>query len=307
MVTSFVRLLRAGDGGNGGVTAGAGGAVANAKVDGDNAFMLAFDPVAADMFDIGIVAGTSADMDETAIGLNQDWADDHHLGIGDHVKVQLVEGGEQSLVVRMLYTDKVLAGSYWVSTAMFDKFAPDATDGQIFVTGRDGVAADDLIAAVERAAKPYPTAEVDDIAGFKESQSAQFQQLVTLIYGLLALAVFIALLGIMNTLALSVHERTHELGLLRAVGMTRGQVRSTVRWESVLIALLGTATGLTVGLVFGWAMSRAMRSQGFTGFSIPFAQLAVITVLAAIAGVAAAVWPAFKASRLDILTAISTE
>ena len=280
---------------------------ADANVDGKSSFMLGFDEEAATVFDIGVVAGSVDALDDTGIALNEDWAEDNDKALGDTVDVELVQGGVQTLEVRALYTDKVLAGSHFVSLDIFDRFAPDVPDAQIFLTARDGVSADRLLTAVEEVARPYPTAEVDDIAGFKESQAAQFQQLVTLIYGLLGLAVFIALLGIANTLALSVHERTRELGLLRAVGMTRSQVRSTVRWESVLIALLGTTLGLAIGLFFGWAMARAMRSEGFTEFSLPFGQLIVLAVLAAIAGVVAAIWPARRASRLNVLAAISTE
>jgi putative ABC transport system permease protein len=269
--------------------------------------MLGFDEEAADVFDIGVIAGSVDALDDTGIALNDDWAAEHDKAIGDTIDVEFVQGGVQSLEVRALYTDKVLAGSYFVSLDLFDRYAPDTPNAQIFLTAKDGVSADRLLTAVEAAATPYPTAEVDDLAGFKESQAAQFQQLVTLIYGLLGLAVFIALLGIANTLALSVHERTRELGLLRAVGMTRSQVRSTVRWESVLIALLGTTLGLAIGLFFGWAMAKAMRSQGFTEFSLPFGQLLVLAVLAAIAGVVAAIWPARRASRLNVLAAISSE
>ncbi|HEX4906599.1 MAG TPA: FtsX-like permease family protein [Acidimicrobiales bacterium] len=281
--------------------------VADANVAGKSAFMLGFDEEAATVFDIGVVAGSVDDLDDTGVALNEDWAAEHDKAIGDTLDVEFVSGGVQPLEVRALYTDKVLAGSYFVSLDLFDRYAPDVPDAQIFLTARDGVSADQLLTAVEAAAEPYPTAEVDDIAGFKESQAAQFQQLVTLIYGLLGLAVFIALLGIANTLALSVHERTRELGLLRAVGMSRSQVRSTVRWESVLIALLGTTLGLAIGLFFGWAMARAMRSEGFTEFSLPYGQLLVLAVLAAIAGVVAAIWPARRAARLNVLAAIASE
>jgi putative ABC transport system permease protein len=124
---------------------------------------------------------------------------------------------------------------------------------------------------------------------------------------MLFLAIFIALLGIANTLALSIYERRHEIGLLRAVGMTRGQVRSSVRWESVIIALFGTALGLVIGIVFGAAIVRSLRSAGFTGFSIPVGQLAIVAVIAAGAGVLAAIQPARKAAKLDILSSIATQ
>jgi putative ABC transport system permease protein len=121
------------------------------------------------------------------------------------------------------------------------------------------------------------------------------------------MALVIALFGIANTLALSVFERTRELGLLRAVGMSRAQVRSTVRWESVLIALLGTTLGTTIGLGFAWALAQSLKGKGFNTFSVPAQQLAVIVVFAAAAAVAAAAIPARRAGKLDVLEAISNE
>jgi putative ABC transport system permease protein len=122
---------------------------------------------------------------------------------------------------------------------------------------------------------------------------------------LLGLAVLIALLGIANTLALSIFERTPELGLLRAVGMTRAQVRSTVRWESVIIALLGTALGLLIGTTFSWVMAQALEGKGLSTYVVPVRELAVIVAIAAASGVAAAILPARRAAKLDVLDAIS--
>jgi putative ABC transport system permease protein len=124
---------------------------------------------------------------------------------------------------------------------------------------------------------------------------------------MLALAVIIALLGIANTLALSIFERTRELGLLRAVGMTRAQLRSTVRWEAVIIALFGTFLGLAIGLFFGWALVEALKSQGFTTLTVPPGQILTVVVVAALAGVVAAILPGRRAARLDVLRAIASE
>jgi putative ABC transport system permease protein len=129
--------------------------------------------------------------------------------------------------------------------------------------------------------------------------------MLNLIYGLLALAVIIALIGIANTLALSVHERRREIGLLRAVGMTRPQVRRSVRWESVAIALLGSALGIGLAVAGAWGVIQALGNE-VTTFVIPPAQLGVISGLAALAGVGAALGPARRASKLDVLDAIAT-
>jgi putative ABC transport system permease protein len=128
-----------------------------------------------------------------------------------------------------------------------------------------------------------------------------------LFFALLGLALVIALIGIMNTLLLSIVERTHEIGLLRAIGMSRRQVRSTVRWESVIVAVFGAVLGLVVGIALGWTIVRALHDQGFTAFAIPVGQLILYVVIAGIAGVVAAAYPARRAARLDVLQAISTD
>ena len=135
----------------------------------------------------------------------------------------------------------------------------------------------------------------------------EIDKILNLVYVLLAMALVIALFGIANTLALSVFERTREFGLLRAVGMSRAQVRSTVRWESVLIALLGTTLGTAIGLGFSWALVHALQDKGFNTFAVPAQQLGVIVVFAAVAAVAAAALPARRAAKLDMLQAISND
>ena len=126
-------------------------------------------------------------------------------------------------------------------------------------------------------------------------------------YGLLALAILIALFSIANSMSLSIHERTHELGLLRAVGMTRHQTRATIRWESALIALLGTGLGLLIGMFFGWSISVTIRSSGLGTFIVPWTALLVVATLAVVGGVIATIRPARRAARLDVLHAIATE
>jgi putative ABC transport system permease protein len=142
---------------------------------------------------------------------------------------------------------------------------------------------------------------------FKGYMASQIDKMLDLVYVLLAMALVIALVGIANTLALSVHERTREIGLLRAIGMSRSQVRSTVRWESVLITLLGTVLGTTIGLAFAWTLVRALVNQGFNTFAVPAQQLVVMVLIAALAAIVAAAVPARRAARLDVLHAISND
>jgi putative ABC transport system permease protein len=163
------------------------------------------------------------------------------------------------------------------------------------------------LAAVERASEAYAGVSVLDRDGFKQEQSAWLDGMLGLVYALLALAIIIALLGIANTLALSIFERTREIGLLRAVGMTRSQLRSAIRWESVIIALQGTLLGLVIGLFFGWALIRALEDEGLTVFRVPYGSLAVIVVLAALAGMVAAIGPGRRAAKLNVLRAVVSE
>jgi putative ABC transport system permease protein len=137
--------------------------------------------------------------------------------------------------------------------------------------------------------------------------AGQVDQLLALVTALLGMALLIAVLGIMNTLALSIHERTHEIGLLRAVGMTRHQVRGMIRWEAVTIALLGAFVGLVLGIVFGWATTSSLAEEGLGAFVLPAGQLLGAVVLAALAGVLAAVLPARAAAKLDVLRAVTVE
>jgi putative ABC transport system permease protein len=146
-----------------------------------------------------------------------------------------------------------------------------------------------------------------DRAGFKKQQTAPLNQMLALVYALLGLAIFIALLGIANTLALSIFERTREIGLLRAVGMTRAQLRSAIRWESVIIAVQGTVLGLGIGLFFGWALVSALDEQGLTVFRIPYGSLSIIVVLAAAAGMVAAIGPSRRAAKLNVLKAVISD
>ena len=177
----------------------------------------------------------------------------------------------------------------------------------VYVKAEEGVDPTSIRSELEAALEPFPTVEVTSQAEFKEQIRNQINQLLSLVYALLGLAVVIAILGIINTLALSVIERTREIGLLRAVGMTRGQMRRMVRLESVVIAVYGAVLGIALGLAFGVALQRALVDQGIEVLSIPWGLLIAVLVVAAFVGVFAAVWPARRAARLDVLQAVTTE
>jgi putative ABC transport system permease protein len=152
----------------------------------------------------------------------------------------------------------------------------------------------------------YPTVEVQNQSQLKDQQEEQVNQLLGLVYALLSLAVIVSLFGIVNTLALSIHERTRELGMLRAVGMSRRQVRTMVRYEAVITALIGAILGTILGVIFAALVSRPLADEGFE-LSYPIGTLIVLLVLAALAGVVAAIGPARRASRLDVLRALAYE
>ena len=183
----------------------------------------------------------------------------------------------------------------------------DQFDTMLFVSIDDGVVADEARTAIEAAMTDWPNAAIQDQAEFKESVTSEIDMMLNLIYGLLALAVLISLIGIANTLALSVHERTRELGLLRAVGMHRRQLKRAVRWEALLISGMGATLGAVLAVGGAWGIVEAMETEGVTQLVIPGTRLAVIVALAGLAGVVAATTPARRASKLDVLEALSAD
>jgi putative ABC transport system permease protein len=152
-----------------------------------------------------------------------------------------------------------------------------------------------------------PNAQVQTKAQFEHQQVASVNQLLGLVYALLALAVIIALIGIVNTLMLSVFERTREIGLLRAVGMKRRQVRAMIRSEAVILAIFGAIIGIVIGTGMGLALVSSLRQQGITQTVVPWSSLVIFLVLAAVLGLVAATWPARRAARLDVLAAIAAQ
>ncbi|MFY9929977.1 MAG: ABC transporter permease [Streptosporangiaceae bacterium] len=161
--------------------------------------------------------------------------------------------------------------------------------------------------AVTSALAAYPNAQVQTRAQFDQTQTNAVNQLVGLVYALLALAVLIALIGIVNTLMLSVFERTRKIGLLRAVGMKRRQVRTMIRSEAVILAIFGAIIGIIVGTGLGVALVLSLKQQGLTDTVVPASRLVIFLVLAGLLGLVAASWPARRAARLDVLTAIAAQ
>jgi len=279
------------------------------KVDGDDDFLVAFDPeTVLELFKLDPRKGTFTDLDENSVAVSERIANRKGWKLGTEIPVQF-PNGERELTIRTIYGTGEREGlsDFGLSLEGYALGYPEVVDNQVYVRLADGVSPAEGRKALERVAKPYPNAEIQDQTEFKESFSGQINQILGLVYVLLVLAVFIALIGIANTLALSVYERTRELGLLRAVGMTRRQLRSSVRWEAVIIAVLGTVIGIAIGVFFGFAVIKSLRDQGFEKFAPSVGQLIIIVIAAGFAGVVAALFPARRAAKLDVLRAISTE
>lgn len=236
------------------------------------------------------------------------FASDHGLEVGDRFRLLSQTGarpafrvaGELSSKLKVfgsvLVTQRVMARAFRQTqdTVGFVKLAPGANPATVQAV---------LTAGAKRA---FPTAEVLNQQELKESREEQINTLVYLVYVLLALAVLISLFGIANTLALSIHERTRELGMLRAIGMSRRQVRAMIRYEAVITALIGAALGMVLGVIFAALIAQPLRAEGFT-LSYPLPLLVVLLILAGLAGVLAAILPARRASRLDVLDALQYE
>jgi putative ABC transport system permease protein len=278
------------------------------EVNGQPTLMFSGDPVAMQQItDFGIKEGSFNDLGPTQIAVLQESATSNGWKIGDAIPVRFAKTGVQQFTIAALYTEIDVAPEFFISLAAFDANVADHFDSKVYVTLADGVTAEQGRAAITKVTDSYPQATVLDSAEYKDAQGSQIDMMLNLIYALLGLAVFIALLGIANTLALSIFERTRELGLLRAVGMTRRQLRATVRYESVIIALLGTTLGLAIGVAFGWSMVKALDGKGLSTFALPYGQLTIMALIAVFAGIAAAILPARRAARLNVLEAIISE
>ncbi len=277
-------------------------------INGDQRQLFGVSPNVEDGIDIKLQPGANLDaFVGGGVLVNTDTAKNEGWKIGDTVDMQFETTGVQHEKIQGLYAeDRAIGASYLISLTSYEKNYTDQTDSLVAVRKAPDASDAATRATIERVLKPYPTVEVQDQAEFKDSQIAQFNTVLNLLYVMLLLAVVIALIGIVNTLALSIYERTRELGLLRAVGMTRAQVRRMVRDEAVIISIFGSLLGLAIGLAFGRALVSAVSDQGIT-FALPVTQLVIFVILAGIAGFLAGAWPARRAARHDVLDAIQSE
>ena len=284
--------------------------VTSAKVNGGVEQVLGVDPATLpSLLDVQPRLGSLHNLGADEIAVYDKVATASHLALGDRVTVVFKDTGTTTMQIVLIYGANPPAGNYFISMSAFEAHVASRLDYGVYIKKAPGVTTAAALAAVTGVARDYPGVTVMDQTAFKASMAKPFNQLLGLVYALLVLAVIIAVLGIANTLALSIYERTRELGLLRAVGMTRRQLRSVIRWEAVIIALQGTLLGLGIGAFFGWALLRAVTkaTAGTLVLSIPYATLAVVVVLGGLLGVLAAVMPGRRAAKLDVLKAVASE
>ena len=249
-----------------------------------------------------------AQLGQSGFFTDSDYAKKHHFQLGSPLRIAFPSG--QTASVRLLGTyEKPKGGTPFgeviLSTALFDKNVPRPQDQMVLINMTGGVN-DTNTTTLKRDASGFADAKVQTRDEFKKNQEKPINALLNLLYVLLALSVIVSLLGIVNTLVLTVYERTREIGMLRAVGMTRRQVRMMIRYESIVTALMGAALGMVVGIFLAFLITHALSSQGIV-FAVPYMQLVYFVVAAIVVGLLAAILPARRAARLNVLEALQYE
>jgi len=257
-------------------------------------------------FNLMARAGSFDRLAPGTIALSSARAKAYDVGVGDTVTMRL-QAGEQKLRVVATYPPGTLPGDCLVTPDTFVKGGLAPLDSLVYVTKEPDADTDRVRDEIEEVVADLPTVTVKDPEGYADEQKGQINQFLYLIYGLLGLSVVIAVLGVVNTLGLSVIERTREVGLLRAVGLSRRQLRTMIRLESIAVVVFGALLGLAMGLAFGTTIVKALADQGLTEVAVPWPWLAGFLFAAVLLGVLAAVFPARRAARLDVLQAIATE
>ncbi|MGW7068900.1 ABC transporter permease [Streptomyces sp. NPDC054855] len=272
-----------------------------------------YDPRLDDVARVTYVTGdTPRALAPGSIAMQRDFARDHKIRTGSRLPVEFPGGRKTELTVGAL-TDQPGAEGFGVEGGIYfgmetiDEFVPGGQDSALYVNAASGTDADTLRDRLEKTLDPYPQVQVRDQADYKELIREQIAVMLYLVYALLGLAIIIAVLGVVNTLALSVVERTREIGLLRAIGLARRQLRRMIRLESVVIAVFGALLGLALGLVWGVAAQQVLALQGMTAFAIPWTTVVAVLIGSVIVGLAAALLPALRASRMNVLAAIAHE
>ncbi len=259
---------------------------------------------AAKVLEIPFVSGDFSSLTPEGILVASDKAERDQLAVGDVYDAKLLDGKELTLTVQGIYDSKVF-GNFIVDRSVFDGSPVPIFDLGVFVRTPGGVTESNS-AAITSVVDGYPSVKLQSREEYIDAQSGQIDGFLNFIYALLGMSIFIAIVGIVITLMLAVYERRRELGLLRAVGTTRRQVRSAVLWESMITAVVGVIAGVALGVSLGWIIVTALKDQGLSVFSLPVSTIVTASVLALVFASIAAAYPAWKASKADILEAIAT-
>lgn len=237
--------------------------------------------------------------------LHEDSAADQDVTVGDTITFTYTNGETEDLTVAAIYSDATILGNWVIDLSSWQAGRFGTTD-DLFIVAKnaDGVSMDEARAELDSIAAAFPQVDVEDRETFADSQEGQLDSILAIINGMVGFSVLIALLGIANTLALSVFERTREIGLLRAVGMSRRQTRSMIRWEAAIVAVFGAGLGVVLGIIFGYGVTTALPASFVNDFAVPWGTLLIYVAVAGVAGLVAAFLPARRAGRLDVLEAI---
>jgi putative ABC transport system permease protein len=246
------------------------------------------------------------------VGLQRQFARDHGIRMGSTLRVEFPNGKEAELTVGALTKQETsggfgAAGGFFLGMETLEKYLPGGQEAVVFVNAASGTDVDKLRASLESGLEAFPQVKVRDQADFKELIREQIIVLLYLVFALLGLAIVIAVLGVVNTLALSVVERTREIGMLRAIGLSRRQTRRMIRLESVVIAVFGALLGLVLGLAWGAGVHEVLALEGMRAFAIDWTVQLAVVIGSVLVGLLAALLPALRASRLNVLAAIAHE
>ncbi|MER7937441.1 ABC transporter permease [Streptomyces sp. NPDC093272] len=256
--------------------------------------------------------GTAAALADGGIGMDATFAADHGVRLGSVLPVEF-QGGKRAEMTVGALTDQDSGSGFGTQGGLFfgiatvQKYVPGGQDSSLYVNHAPGTSVDRLRANLEKTLAPFPQVQVRDQADYKKLVHDQIAVLLYLVYALLGLAIVIAVLGVVNTLALSVVERTREIGLLRAIGLGRRQLRRMIRLESVVIAVFGAVLGLALGLVWGVCTQQVLALQGMKALAVPWGTIVAVVIGSALVGIVAALLPALRASRMNVLAAIAHE
>ncbi|MFT7475417.1 MAG: putative ABC transport system permease protein [Verrucomicrobiales bacterium] len=257
------------------------------------------------LFEFSVINGSLAGIDDGTAAIRDTVAEDLGIGVGDTLNLVLERDEIAPLEVVAIFEESAISSPVMISTGRFNQISDQKTADWVAAKRSSTVSVEEADATFAALGTEYPSLAFDSSASFRENLASQIDGILNVLTLLLLLAIFIALIGIANTLALSVFERTREIGLLRAVGMTRRQTRRMIRWEAAIISGVGAVLGAAVGLVLGIVMVQAIPDEFLSEFSIPWIRIILMVVFALVAGLIAAVFPAFRSSRMNVLDAIS--